>query len=46
MGTNKNSKNIFISHDTISEERRRFEGKKREEENKKKEEKIINKSIN
>ena len=29
MGTNKNSKNILISHDITSEERRRFERKKR-----------------
>ena len=33
MGTNENSKNILISHDIISEERRRFE-RKNEEKNK------------
>ena len=27
MGTNENSKNIIISHDITSEERRRFERK-------------------
>ena len=39
MATNKNSKNILISHDIASEERRKFEGKGREEENKKEKEK-------
>ena len=29
MGTNENSKNILISHDIISEERRRFERKEK-----------------
>ena len=29
MGTNENSKNILISHDITSEERRRFERKKK-----------------
>ena len=29
MGTNKNSKNILISHDITSEERRKFKRKKR-----------------
>ena len=42
MGTNKNSKNIFISHDITSEKRKKFEGKESEEE---KREKIMNKSI-
>ena len=44
MCINENSKNIPISHDIISEEKRKFE-EKREEENKKKERKIMNKSI-
>ena len=36
MGTNKNSKNILISHDITSEERRRLEReRKRENENEK-----------
>ena len=30
MGTNENSKNIFISHDITFEERRRFETKRKE----------------
>ena len=44
MGTNKNSKNILISHDIISEERRRLERKeeKREKEKRKTREKWIN----
>ena len=53
MGTNENSKNILISHDITSEERRRLEReRKRENENEKlerilkKREKIrMNKSI-
>ena len=32
MGTNKNSKNIPISHDIIFNEKRKFERKKKEEE--------------
>ena len=36
MGTNENSKNILISHDITSEERRRLEReRKRENENEK-----------
>ena len=31
MGTNKNSKNILISHDITSEERRRFERNEKKE---------------
>ena len=31
MGTNENSKNILISHDITSEERRKFERKKRKD---------------
>ena len=34
MGTNKNSKNIIISHDITSKERKKFEKKEIEEENK------------
>ena len=30
MGTNENSKNILISHDITSKERRRFEKKRNE----------------
>ena len=41
MDTNENSKNVPISHDITSEERRKFERKEREKENKK----IMNKSI-
>ena len=44
MGTNEYSKNIFISHDITSEERRRLEReRKRENENEKPER--MNKSI-
>ena len=35
MGTNENSKNILISHDITSEERRRLERKKKREKNEK-----------
>ena len=45
MGTNKNSKNIFVSHDITTEERRRFERNENKNENKKEREKM-NKSIN
>ena len=31
MGTNENSKNILISHDITSEERRKFERKQRKD---------------
>ena len=39
MGTNENSKNILISHDITSEERRKFKRKRKKKENKKKREK-------
>ena len=35
MGTNENSKNILISHDITSEERRRLERKRKERKNEK-----------
>ena len=44
MGTNENSKNILISHDITSEERRRFERNEKKNENKKPER--MNMSIN
>ena len=37
MGTNENSKNILISHDVTSEERRRLERKRKERKMKKSE---------
>ena len=43
MGTNENSKNILISHDIISEERRRLERKRKER--KMKNQRKINKSL-
>ena len=36
MGTNENSKNILISHDITSEERKRLERKRKEKKMKKK----------
>ena len=43
MGTNKNSKNIFVSHDITSEERRRFERNEKKNKNEKPEK--MNRSI-
>ena len=43
MGTNENSKNILISHDITSEERRRLERKRKER--KMKNQRKMNKSI-
>ena len=46
MGTNENSKNIPISHDITSEEKRRLERKKKEKREKRmKNQRKINKSI-
>ena len=43
MGTNKNSKNILISHDITSEERRRLERERKRENENEKLEKILKK---
>ena len=42
MGTNENSKNILISHDITSEERRRFE---RNEKNENEKSERMNRSV-